>query len=377
MSTLENKNTANASHIDDIKYKIGLSKVATIGPKRLSLLLNYFGSAQNAWSAARADLEQSGLDDRSIDALVQARSSLNLDALLETLAKENIRTTMPEQDDYPPLLNEIYDPPPILYYRGALPKEHSFSIAVVGTRKNTPYGKIACEQIVAGLVRSTIVIASGLAYGIDAIAHQATLDAAGTTIAILGASLEKNNIYPAHNRSLAERIAESGGALVSEHPPGTPPLKQYFPRRNRIISGISLGVLVVEAPEQSGALLTARYALEQDRDVFAVPGNITSENSLGTNNLIKMGARPVSEAEDILSALNLERAEEYSTASDVVPNTREEAVILDSLTKEPLHVDDIARLTKLAVRDINAALTLMEMKGMVRHMGGMRYCLAR
>jgi len=368
---------ANVRSNNDLLYKIGLSKVPSIGPKRFSLLIEHFKTAQNAWEAGEEALHQAGLDDRSCRELISARSTLNLEHIAEALVKEGINTTTPEQDDYPPLLKEIYDPPPILYYRGTLPDERSYPIGVVGTRKCTPYGKMACETIVHSLAEQNITIVSGLAYGIDASAHETTLNAHGTTIGVLGASLEKSNIYPAGNRMLGERMVAEGGALISEHPLGTPPLKQHFPRRNRIISGLSYGVLVVEAPEKSGALLTARYALEQDREVFAIPGNITNENALGTNNLIKMGARLVTDASDVLETLNIHNVEAYVAASTIVPHTKEESAILGVLTKEPLHIDEIARLTNCAVRDINAALTLMEMKGMVRHMGGMRYCIAR
>ena len=232
-------------------------------------------------------------------------------------------------------------------------------------------------MIVRDLASQGITIVSGLALGIDAIAHQACLEVNGKTIAVLGCGIEKQNIYPVHNRILSEKILNSGGCVLSEHPIGTAPYKHHFPQRNRIISGLSIGTLIVEAAEKSGALITAQHALDQNREVFAVPGTITSKTSFGTNNLIKMGAHPVTSAQDILDALNLKQATDYLSAKEITADSADEAKILEYLSFEPIHADELTRLTKMPTSAINATLTLMEMKGKIKHIGAMKYALAR
>ena len=360
-----------------LKYWIGFTKVPSIGPQRFNKLIKAFNNLEEAWQAPILKLEESGLEDNVIAEIIRIRAEINLEQELEKLEKESVSVVTVLDEDYPKLLKEIYSPPPLIYYRGELPKDEEFLLAIVGTRKFSQYGKQVTEMITADLARNKITIVSGLALGIDSIAHNTTLEVSGKTIAVLGCGIEKNNIYPSSNRFLAEKLIQQGGCVISEHPIGTPPLKQHFPRRNRLISGLSLGTLVIEAPEKSGALITARNSLEQDREVFAIPGNITSPNSQGVNNLIKMGAHPVLNVEDILDILNLKQATEYLEASEIVPDSAEEAKILEHLTREPIHVDELTHLTNLSVQVINSTLTLMEMKGRVKHLGGMKYVLAR
>ena len=214
------------------------------------------------------------------------------------------------------------------------------------------------------------VIVSGLAYGVDAIAHRATLDAGGTTVAVLGGGLDEENVYPSQHRTLAAHIVAGGGAVVSEFPIGTHVMKQNFPFRNRVISGLSRGTLVIEAKATSGSLITARCAMEAGRDVFAVPGSIHSELSEGPNNLIKTGAFAVTTPADVLSRLGLEVRE---TKPDYAPGSAEEKTIYDALTREPQHVDELTAKTNLAPATISSTLTLMEMKGSARHLGGLYY----
>jgi len=271
---------------------------------------------------------------------------------------------------YPILLKQIYDPPRELRVRGRLPPSDALSLAVVGSRKPTPYGERVVRDLVEPITRSGIVIVSGLAYGIDAAAHEAACRVGGTTVAVLGSGVDTKSIFPAGNRALAERIIDAGGAVISEFPDGTPPLKHHFPIRNRVIAGIAKGTLVVEAAAKSGSLITARSALENGREVFAVPGAIHSEMSEGPNNLIKMGARAITSPEDILSVFG---QEVKKTTTHHEPGSPNEATILAVLTIEPLHIDDIIRASGLDSSQTSSTLTLMEMKGSARHVGGMYF----
>lgn len=286
-----------------------------------------------------------------------------------------IRRITQRNKEYPKLLKEIYKPP-ALYIRGEFKPSDEFSLAVVGTRRLTSYGQQVAPQIVYDLAKAGLTIVSGLAVGIDTLAHQAALEAKGRTIAVLGSGIDDKSIYPFCNKKLAQKIIQSG-ALISEFEPGTPPLAQHFPSRNRIISGLSLGVLVIEAGFRSGALITARCALDQDREVFAIPGSIFSEKSQGPNNLIKMGAKMVIEANDILEELNLSQTIEFIETKKIVPETVEEAKILKLLSHEPIHIDQLTKQVNLNVSQVNSAIIMMEMKGMIRNLGGMNYVLAR
>ncbi len=276
---------------------------------------------------------------------------------------------------YPRRLKEIHSPPKLLYIKGVLPVYTNLALAVVGTRKTSPYGRAITPTLVGALARAGVLIVSGLALGIDALAHQAALDAGGQTIAVLGCGLDA--VYPVANWQLANEIVSRGGALISEYPPGTPPLKQHFPARNRIISGLSRGVLVIEGSEDSGSLITAKFAVDQNRDVLAVPGNIMSKTSTGPNNLIKMGAKAVTSAEDVLAALDLELAGQYRENSTIIPTSPDEELLLKCINHEPVHIDEIIQKSKLNTSIINSTLTMMEMKGFVRHLGGMYYVRAK
>lgn len=276
---------------------------------------------------------------------------------------------------YPSRLKQIHKPP-LLYVRGALIDADEPCFAVVGTRAPTTYGRQIVGELVEPLARAGLTIVSGLALGIDALAHEAALNAGGRTIAVLGGGVDDGSIYPVTNRNLAFRIIKEGGAVISEFPPGAESFKSNFPQRNRIISGLSLGVLIIEAKEDSGSLITARAALDQNREVFAVPGDITRATSIGPNNLIKMGARPVTTASDILDALGLENLKESAAARAIHPDSKEEAALLPHLSREPVHIDELVRASGLPVASVGSALTLMEIKGKIRHLGGMNYVIA-
>jgi len=286
------------------KYFNVFNLIDGIGPIAFKKLLAHFNSLEQAWPAEINEFKQAGLDNSTIEQIKKQRPKINPDWQMELLAKEEIDLITILDKNYPKLLKEIYAPPALLYVRGKFEPNDEFSLGIVGTRKLSPYGKQITPLITADLAQTGLTIISGLAKGIDTLAHQAVLDVNGRTIAVLGSGLDKSSIYPFVNRQLAEEISQQG-AVISEFPFGTKPLAQHFPQRNRIISGLSLGILVIEAAEKSGSLITARNALEQNRDVFAIPGPILSQSSLGPNNLIKMGAKLVSQANDIIEELDL------------------------------------------------------------------------
>ncbi|HOZ36370.1 MAG TPA: DNA-processing protein DprA [bacterium] len=363
---------------EETKYWLALGRVKGLGPTRLKRLWEHFDSMKCAWEADWENLRGAGVEQKIIEEMIAARQIIKPDEELEKIEKVGIKIITLNDPDYPRLLKEIYSPPAILYYRGELKATgDEFAVAVVGTRKYSSYGRQAAIDIVSELVNQGITTVSGLAIGIDAIVHETTVSKGGRTIGVLGSGIGDSDIYPNINRSLGQKVLETGGLLVSEYPPGTIPIKQNFPQRNRIISGLSLATLIVEAPESSGALLTAKYALEQNRDVLAVPGNIYSANAVGPNNLIKMGAKLVASASDVLEVLNMKQVKEFIDNRKIVPDTKEEALILQAITVEPCHVDEIIKTTSLTTAQVNSTLILMEMKGKVRNLGNMVYTVAR
>lgn len=351
-------------------YWIALNLVRGIGAVRFRNLLDYFGDAKSAWEASQAHLLAAGLSPKIAQNLAQLRTAVDLSRIQAQLEHLQARALTWEDADYPSRLRQIDQPPPVLYLRGELTPADEWAVALVGTRRVTSYGRQVTEHLAAALVQHGITIVSGLARGVDSVAHQAALDAGGRTIAVLGHGIDR--IYPPENQRLAERILERG-ALISDYPLGTQPEAANFPPRNRIISGLSLAIVVVEAGRQSGALITADFAVEQNREVFAVPGNIFAPQSKGTNWLIQQGARPLLAAEDLLDILKLEQITYHREARAVLPANDLEARILDLIRDEPLHVDEISFQAQTPIKEISAALTMMELKGMVRQMGAMRY----
>jgi DNA processing protein len=276
-----------------------------------------------------------------------------------------------DSPDYPDCLRHISSAPKKLFYIGSLiPLLSQPRLAVIGTRKVSPYGKAVTSQLTRSAAEQGIVIVSGLALGVDGLAHQATLEAGGKTIAVLANGLDQ--IYPATHRQLAEQILRQGGAIVSEYPVGTPPLRQHFIARNRIVSGLSDGVLITEAADKSGTLHTANFALEQGRTVMAVPGNITSGLSSGTNNLIKTGATPITCGEDILIALGLEPK---TIASEQLAANAEEAAILDALMRGISDGSELLEVSGLAPQIFNQTLTMLEITGKIRPLGAGHWAL--
>lgn len=355
--------------IDDRAYLAALVRFRKFGSVRLGRLLRRFNNPKRAFEASATDLIECGIESNIANRFLQERSHIEPEKEWNALLRHNVQILAITDEDYPELLKQIYDPPAVIFYKGELPDPNRKHVAVVGSRKATDYGKRATDDIVRPLAQHGTVIVSGLAYGIDATAHQATLEVQGTTLAILGSGLDDENIYPSAHRSLVSRILSSGGAVISEFPIGTPPLKQNFPFRNRIISGLSHGTLVVEAAIKSGSLITARAALEQNRDVFAVPGSIHAPLSEGPNTLIKEGATPVTHAADILG---------FEPIKDpgvplYKPTTEVEQILFDLLGQTPLHIDELIRKSELKPSKIASTLTFMEMKGGVRHNGSKFY----
>jgi DNA processing protein len=361
--------------MSDLKYWLGFNLVKGIGAAKVQALLSYFGDLESAWNAREAQLQRIGFDQRTLESFQAARAELNLDACLERVRTANVDLLTWNSPGYPDYLREIDAPPPLLYVRGQLAEIDRWAVGVVGTRRLTTYGRQVTHDLVAGLVRSGVTIVSGLARGIDGIAHRTALEMGGRTIGVLGSGVDR--IYPSEHRELAAEIANGRGAIISEYALGEEPDAKHFPPRNRLISGLSLGVLVIEAGEQSGALITTRFALEQGREVFAVPGNITSPSSAGTNRLIQQGAKLVRRADDILEELNLHMVLEKTAVQAVLPATPAEATLIAHLSAQPVHIDDLSRATGMPSGEVSSTLTLMELKGMVRQVGGMNYVMSR
>ncbi len=276
--------------------------------------------------------------------------------------------------EYPNLLREIHDAPDQLYVKGVLPPPDTLMIAVVGSRNCTPYGRRTARMIVEGLAQAGVVIVSGLAYGIDAIAHEAALDVGGRTIGVLASGIDR--VGPAGNTFIANRMLDRESAIITQFPPGTFPYRANFPVRNQVISGMCYGTLVIEAAEPSGTMITARAAIAQNREIFAVPGQIDSPTSTGPNLLIKDGAYVTTSASDILDIL---KKKGFVVGTSVVgghkPDNEQEATLLSFLGKAPTHIDNIIEKSNLSTSTALATITMMEIKGKVRHVGGGHYII--
>jgi len=359
---------------DHKKYWIGFNLVKGVGSVRFSQIQAYFGDLSIAWHAPAEAFQEVGLPERVLKNFFVLRVEIDLDHLYESIISSNTTVLTLLDEAYPRLLREIDQAPPVIYIKGNLIPADEFAVAMVGTRRVTAYGQQVTRDTSTYLAGHGLTIVSGLARGVDALAHQHALQAGGRTIAVLGSGVDV--IYPPEHRKLADAILENG-AIISDYPMGTQPEGINFPPRNRIISGLSLATIVVEAGERSGALITADFAVEQGRDVFAVPGNVFSPASRGTNRLIQKGAYAMVSPQDVLDVLDLSQVEDYKDARQVLPANTTEAKILQVMDYEPIHVDDICNKVDLPVEKVSAALTMMELKGMVQHVGGMRYAAVR
>jgi DNA processing protein len=355
---------------DDLGFWIALTRVTGIGPRRFQLLVGAFGSGRAVWEASERQLADAGLDRRSVDAVVKARRRVDPSIEVPNLRRAGARAITRMDEDYPTLLAEIYDPPPVLYVKGELDPPDAPSVAIVGTRGATSYGRMVAEELAAGLARAGVTVVSGLALGVDGAAHRGALQAGGRTIAVLANGLDRT--YPSQHARLSQSIVEQG-ALVTEFPLGAKPDAVNFPRRNRLISGLTSGTLVVEAGDRSGALITAAFATEQGRDVLAVPGSIFSPMSKGPNTLIRDGATPVTCVDDVLAELQPTRTVRQLTIESILPSDDTERALMRVLGTEPLHIDEIARVASIPMSAVSAALAMMELNGLVKQTGGMHY----
>ena len=351
------------------KYWVGFHRVPFIGPTRIARLLRQFGDLGRAWDAPPDEL-RAVLDERSVESLLKSRAKLSLDDEMDRIERLGLTVLTRQDEDYPRRLGEISAPPAVLYVKGELLPEDGVAVAVVGTRRMTSYGREVTARLAGELAEVGVTIVSGLARGVDGAAHQAALRAGGRTIAVLGSG--PNVVYPPEHRTLAGHIVEHG-ALVADYPPDTKPDAPNFPARNRIISGLSLGVVVVEAPARSGALITTDFAADQGRDVFAVPGSILSTTSAGCNKLLRDGATLVTTADDILEELNLGRRQQQVAVQQALPMAEDERRLLALLGAEPQHIDEVAAAANLPIARAGALLVTMELKGLVRNAGARHY----
>lgn len=357
-----------------MKYLNALNKIPGVGSQKMKMLMDYFGTAENIWKSSFENILKAGLTENLANIIIQKRPHINPDKEWEKIQKENIKTILLTDEEYPKLLKEIVNPPYILYIRGEFDFNAAPLITIVGSRKCTPYGERVALSFGRELAQAGITVVSGLAFGIDAAAHRGALEARGKTIAVLGSGLSDPEIGPRINFELSRKIMESG-ALLSELSIDTPSAPGSFPARNRIMAGLSLGTIVIEAARESGSLITSRLALDFNREVFAVPGSIFSPASEGTNDLLKSGAKLAGSIKDILEELNLEKMKAAEEVKHIIPETEEEKAIVSVLSIEPTHIDKIIKLSKLKTPAVSSTLAILEMKGIIKDIGGQNYII--
>ncbi|NCN25602.1 DNA-protecting protein DprA [Candidatus Falkowbacteria bacterium CG10_big_fil_rev_8_21_14_0_10_37_14] len=343
------------------RYLTYLSACPYLGPASLSRLQVCFKDWNSAFNASFSELKDAKLQPATITKFLNWRPTFNAKSFEQFLVVEQIKTITIEDDNYPQSFKNIYQPPFVLFYKGSLKIFNTPLLSVVGSRRHSPYARQAINALVKPVAEAGITIVSGLAIGIDSLAHQAALDGHGFTIAIPGSGLAKKHLYPHSHERLAQQIIEQGGLLLSEFAPNVDGLPPNFPRRNRLIAGLSPVTLVIEAAKRSGSLITARLAMEHGREVWAVPGPITSPQSIGTNNLISQGATPILSVNDILEFYNLG-----------VPKTKNsnnldthQLAIINALKQQPLATDELTSLLKIDIRVITQSLTLLQLQGLV------------
>lgn len=364
-------------NMTQIEALVSLNMVPEIGSIRLGRMLKFFGKPENILKApAEKLIAVSGIGGQIAQQITSFKKE-DLDKELALAKKLGLKIITQDDADYPENLKNIYDPPIVLYIKGELKQEDKYAMAIVGSRRASFYGLNSAEKFAYELSEKGFTIVSGMARGIDTYAHRGALKQGGRTIAVMGSGF--NHIYPSENKGLAEKIAKNG-AVISEFPINAEPFKQNFPQRNRVISGLSLGVLVVEAARNSGALITADFGLEQGRDVFALPGKVDSQTSFGTNGLIKQGAKLVSCAEDILEEFNClkEQAKkdkvEKTDKSDAVDG--EEGQIYDLISSQSVHLDELLEKTNLDIPRISDILLKLQLKKLIKQLPGKQFARA-
>lgn len=353
--------------MSDRDYLILLSTFELFGPMRLKLLLSYFEAANKVWAANESELLEIGLGETLIKKFINHRNNFDTEKYFKSLTNLSIQAITIKDKEYPENLKEISDAPYVLYVRGVLKKSDNRSVAIVGTRIPTSYGREVAQKLAGELGTLGITVVSGLALGIDAISQKAAIAAGGRTISVLASGLDI--ISPYANKALALEFIKNSGAVVSEYPVGHTPFPGNFPVRDRLISGLAKAVIVVEGRMKSGTFYTVHAAAEQGRPVFAVPGPITSNASEGPNYLIQNGAKPITNIRDVLDELNMQLKVDSEAVEQVMPSDSIEQKIIDILTVEPLHLDELVRISGIATPEVSARLTIMEMKGMVKSLG--------
>jgi len=355
--------------MQDTQYYLAFQRIG-IGYRTLSSLLGRFPSIGHAWNAPRNELVDIGASSLFIERFIAERRTIDPETLYTASCTDGVMLLTVQDTRYPTLLKETHSPPLVLFVRGSIDVLNTRCCAVVGTRKPTPYGIAATHHIAGPLAGHGITIVSGLAYGIDSEAHAAALKIDGRTVAVLGNAIDE--VYPRSHASLAQAIIDTGGAVITEYPPHTEVQKHFFPQRNRIIAGLSAAVLIVEAGRKSGALITAKMALDENREVFAVPGPIDAETSDGTNDLLRQGASVAARPDDLFVTFMLDTAPALRDTVAIRAETPEEARLLPLLVTAR-HIDELVAMSTLDTSVVNATLSLLEMRGRVRHLGGMHY----
>ena len=354
--------------MNEREYLVCLCAFTPFGPARINLLISYFESAEKVWNASKSKLLEVGLKERIAGEFVNHRKNFDSKKYFKKLKEKQIKFVSLKDANYPENLRGISDAPSILYYIGELKKSDKNAVAIVGSRKMSGYGREVADKFATELSIMGITIVSGLALGIDAVAHKACVEAGGRGIVVLASGLD--TISPLTNRWIALEIVKKGGAIISEYPLGQTPQRTFFPSRNRIISGLSKAVIVVEGLRKSGTLLTASAAAEQGRTVFAVPGYITSPLSAAPHFLIQNGSKLITSTQDILEELDMQLKVDFEEVEKIMPENEMEEKLLEIIGKEPLHLDEVARISSLKASDVSTILTFMELKGMVKNMGG-------
>ena len=359
----------------DLNYRVILNMIPGMGSMRTKRLLNRFGSFEKILSASREELEKvEGIGSEFAARIAGWKETVDIQKELELAKKYGAGILTLDDEKYPPRLKEIYDPPVVLYVRGEIIPGDEKAIAIVGTRRPSFYGRMITEDLSKKLAMRDFTIVSGLARGIDSAAHRGALAVKGRTIAVLGCGIDK--VYPPENARLMKEVMSSG-AVISEFPFGTKPDRGNFPRRNRIISGLSLGVIVVEAAKRSGSLITASCALEQGREVFAVPGKVDSPTSYGTHSLIKEGAKLVQDVDDIIEELGMQMEDslcEKETKGGVCHELAgDERKVYELLSSDPCHVDVICNRADMPASKVSSILMMLEVKGLVEQLPGKQF----